>query len=175
MTDYSLRFLARSSRGPDELASDFYGRFDGALSKHMGQLHVSVIADVGDPVRDAMTVVVALHDMGIDVVRVDPDLVDASEIARRLNRSRQNVQQWATGARKSGFPDPISVVGGKRVWPWAMVLEWARTNVDHDEEPTLSLDDAVLADSHLVLLRRGNTAEWSAPLVGPSVATASHS
>lgn len=172
MTDYNFKFLAKSSRDIDELASDFYDTFDGTLSKHMGQLHVSVIAAVEDPVRGAVTVLFDLRTMGLEVTRVDQDLVDASEVASRLDRSRQNVQQWATGARKSGFPEPISVVGGKRFWPWAPVLEWARRELDFDEEPTLSLDDAALVDSHLVQLRRGAAPDWSASLLGLSVTRA---
>lgn len=63
----------------------------------------------------------------IFAVRIEPsDLVTAAEIARRLNRSRQSVQQLITGARSDGdFPVPVAGITAKTmIWSWKEVIEW---------------------------------------------------
>src|SRR5690625_502286 len=58
------------------------------------------------------------------VKRVEPsDLVTSAEIARRLGRSRQSVQQLISGARGGGgFPLPIAGVTAKTIlWSWQEV------------------------------------------------------
>lgn len=62
------------------------------------------------------------------VRQVDLDVVAASDIAVRLDQSREAVRLWVTGARGPGrFPAPLGVVGGRnatRVWAWADVYGW---------------------------------------------------
>lgn len=64
-----------------------------------------------------------------EVVAIDFDLVAISEIAIRLGLSREAVRLYVEGKRRSQsspFPRHIGVVGkGQRVWPWAVVHEWA--------------------------------------------------
>ncbi len=59
-------------------------------------------------------------------LRVDPDLVSVSDIARRVGRTRESVRLLVDGKRgPGGFPPPLGVVGeGIRVWQWSAVLEW---------------------------------------------------
>jgi hypothetical protein len=49
-----------------------------------------------------------------------------SDIARRVDRTRESVRLLVDGKRGAGgFPAPLGVVGeGIRVWPWSVVLEW---------------------------------------------------
>jgi hypothetical protein len=61
------------------------------------------------------------------VVRVEPDdLVTLAVIAERVGRSRQNVQQYASGTRGPGdFPSPLAQIDGStRVWEWSTVSAW---------------------------------------------------
>lgn len=63
----------------------------------------------------------------LTVCRVEPsDLVTSAEIARRLNRSRQSIQQIITGNRGDGdFPIPVAGVTAKTMmWSWQEVLQW---------------------------------------------------
>lgn len=63
----------------------------------------------------------------LQVKRVEPsDLVTSTEIARRLNRSRQSVQQLISGNRGDGdFPLPIAGVTAKTMlWSWQEVTHW---------------------------------------------------
>jgi hypothetical protein len=74
---------------------------------------------------------------GLRVVRVEPDdLVNASEIARRLGRTRESVRLLIAGARgPGGFPPPVSnLKGTSPIRSWAAVAEWC---LDH------RIDDAV--------------------------------
>jgi SAM-dependent methyltransferase len=63
---------------------------------------------------------------GLRIIRTDPDLVGVSDIARRIERSRQNVQQWVNGERNGGrpFPPPEGSAGRALVWRWADVNVW---------------------------------------------------
>jgi len=66
-------------------------------------------------------------DPRIKVVRVEPgDLVNASEIARRIQCTREYIRLLAQGKRGAGeFPTPHSGITGKTlVWSWAEVVRW---------------------------------------------------
>lgn len=63
---------------------------------------------------------------------VDRELVAVPDIASRLGVNRETVRAWSNNARRSlsPFPRPESVVGdGIRVWRWAVVNEWAQSNL----------------------------------------------
>lgn len=87
---------------------------------------------------------------GAHVVRVEPDeLVTMSEIAERLNRSRESIRLLVNGDRGSGdFPAPVSHVRKRnRLWRWPDVLRWFATRyeaefgdllVDVPEDPQIT-------------------------------------
>jgi len=54
------------------------------------------------------------------------DLVDATEIARRLGVSRpQVVHDWRR--RHPEFPDPVLRIANVHVWLWPDVAKWAKS------------------------------------------------
>lgn len=64
---------------------------------------------------------------GIKVLRVEPgDAVTASEIAYRLNKSREYVRLLISGKRgKGNFPAPISGIDRPtQIFSWAEVAKW---------------------------------------------------
>jgi predicted DNA-binding transcriptional regulator AlpA len=68
---------------------------------------------------------------GFDVLRVDQcSLVSASEIARRVNRSRQQIYQYMTGQRgPGGFPAPVfRFKEHSLLWRWSTVARWLADN-----------------------------------------------
>ena len=74
---------------------------------------------------------------GLSVKRVEPsDIVTSAEIARRLNRSRQSVQQLISGSRGSAdFPLPIAGVTTKTMlWSWLEVTRWFLEKGKLDDE-----------------------------------------
>lgn len=64
---------------------------------------------------------------GIRVIRVEPDeLVGVSEIAERVDRSRESVRLLSEGKRGRGdFPAPALLLHGRQpLWHWADVAKW---------------------------------------------------
>jgi hypothetical protein len=71
--------------------------------------------------------------IGAEVLRIDScDLVTQSEIAQRIDRSRQQVHQYVTGERgPGGFPPPacrMSEEQDSRLWDWREVASWLYQN-----------------------------------------------
>ncbi len=82
----------------------------------------------------------------LTVAHVEPDdVVNASEIARRLQWSREYVRLLARGSRgEGGFPSPQSGVTGKtRLWSWSAVLRWLK------EDDRLE-DGSILAEAETI-------------------------
>jgi len=73
---------------------------------------------------------------GMEVARVEPDdLVNQSQIADRVGRSRESIRLLISGARGPGtFPPPVSGVKGKmRIWNWSEVARWLASHSLIDE------------------------------------------
>ena len=51
------------------------------------------------------------------------DLVGPAEIAHRLNVRAQTVAVWKV---RGLLPPPALVVSNVPVWPWAVIVKWAR-------------------------------------------------
>ena len=66
----------------------------------------------------------------VSVRHVGADLVNATEVGKRLDVSREAVRTWATGIRgPADFPDHWCVLaGGQKLWTWASVHDWAAVN-----------------------------------------------
>ena len=60
------------------------------------------------------------------IVLEEDSLVTASEIARRVELSREQIRLLANGESGSGdFPKPSAILaGGQRLWAWSEVAEW---------------------------------------------------
>lgn len=91
---------------------------------------------------------------GCDVLRVDDQLVNASDIAEMTGRTPESIRQLAAGTRgPGGFPTPAGVVGnGVKIWRWAEVQPWLATRgIDTDVyAETLPLDVVATANAELV-------------------------
>jgi hypothetical protein len=88
------------------------------FDREAGSLEKAVLSAVRDTER---------ADPRIKVVRVEPgDLVNASEIARRIGCTREYVRLLTQGKRGKGeFPTPHSGITSKAlVWSWADVVRW---------------------------------------------------
>jgi hypothetical protein len=112
-----------------ERLAEWVGDRDGMASSD-GQ----TIATLFFGVSDCDKLHVLLHDAvrdlrgaGFEVVGLDFDLVNTTEIADRIGRTRQTVRQYVDGLRGPGqFPAPLGAPGGVRVWDWGSVNEWLR-------------------------------------------------
>lgn len=106
----------------DATLSMQYGRLYLEFSRSAKSLEEAIISAIND---------VRLAGIGAGVLRVDEcDLVTASEIARRIDRSRQLVHQYMSGKRgPGGFPPPeCHLTDHAPLWTWCAVSYWLVQN-----------------------------------------------
>lgn len=65
-----------------------------------------------------------LRHIGVPVSRLELDLVSISEIALRLDASRETVRLWTQGKRRAGFPAAFAAAGETMLWRWSDVHVW---------------------------------------------------
>jgi hypothetical protein len=114
----------------EDHVKSFYERFDGIIHHSAGRHTVLAYTESRDgALETAQHVVMVLEAIGFKVTGVDRELVNISDIADRVGRSRQSVRQLVTGQRGQGhFPLPVGSPGGVRVWTWSEVASWFRAN-----------------------------------------------
>ena len=106
---------------------------DATLSVRYGLIYAE-FTRAAESLKDA--ILTAIRDVrqanvGAEVLRVDEcNLVTPSEIARRINRTRQLVFQYINGQRgPGGFPPPECQLNeGSPLWSWCAVSYWLAQN-----------------------------------------------
>lgn len=99
-----------------------FGRVYLVFSREAISIKDAIVSAIRN-VRDAA--------IGADILRVDAcDLVTQADIARRMGRTRQLVNQYVTGTRGPGsFPAPAcNVSDGGPLWYWREVAQWLWQN-----------------------------------------------
>jgi hypothetical protein len=104
---------------------------DATISLRFGAIYLT-FSRVAPTLKEA--ILSAVRDVrraqiGADVLRVDDcNLVTQAEIARRIGRSRQLVNQYITSQRGPGaFPPPVGhITEGNPLWLWCDVAYWLR-------------------------------------------------
>ena len=125
-----------------------YGLLYLEFSRSAKSLKDAIVSAIGD---------VHKANLNAEILRVDEcNLVTISEIARRIDRSRQLVHQYANGQRgPGGFPPPeCHLTDHKPLWSWCEVSYWlSQNNLLRPEE---SWDAEVVAaiNNHLETARR---------------------
>ncbi|MDP1712056.1 MAG: hypothetical protein Q8K86_06330 [Candidatus Nanopelagicaceae bacterium] len=76
----------------------------------------------------------------IKIKRVDLDLVSLSQIAERLNVTREAVRLWATGERRQDFPAPFTSAGQSLLWAWSDVFDWLTEEEIQDDPLPLPIN-----------------------------------
>lgn len=95
-----------------------------------GQVEVEIEIDAPSA-ADAWTRIRAdLRHAGASPLRVALDLVSTSDIAARLEVSREIVRLWAAGKRREGYPAPFDRVSQSPVWRWSDIAEWVSAQED---------------------------------------------
>lgn len=109
-----------------------------------GQVTATVYIDDADTVAAVIQSADAIRTCfpNAAVTRVDDQLVAISDIADRLQVSREAVRLWVTGQRRKvdpPFPASRGTVSHGRnpmkVWAWPDVLDWLRAQYHLDPEP----------------------------------------
>ncbi|MHB1928777.1 MAG: helix-turn-helix transcriptional regulator [Acidimicrobiales bacterium] len=128
MNTYNLTLLVA---GVDEdRLDDIYEVTDGAANVELGDRWTSTVGydvQAGTFADAALRAIKLIEEVpGLRVVRVEPDqLVWASEIAERIGRTRQSIDQLVKAQRgPGGFPSPVSGTVRNPLWRWAEVEAW---------------------------------------------------
>jgi len=124
---------------PRALTTDFEaavfeaGCDDAALLQRGGTVYLEFDREAPSFLEAVLSAIGDVHAIpGAAVSRVEPDeLVTASEIARRIGRTRESVRLLAEGARgPGGFPAAATGSRGQRtrLWRWSEVASWLQAS-----------------------------------------------
>jgi len=117
---------------------------DASLMLYKGAIVVNFMRE-HDTFIDAVASAYAnLLESGVTIERFDPDfLVSSTDIANKINVSRQAVANYANGKRGEGFPPPIvRVTSSSPLWDWVDVSYWLYKNKQIEESV---FDDALVS------------------------------
>lgn len=128
------------------------------VGRTAGITQVDVEIEAESAERALARVIADLRGIGVTTRRVDLDLVNTSEIADRLGKSRETVRLWSTGGRRQGFPTPYAVVADSQVWAWSDVYNWATENgVEVEDVKPIPVD---VAESFTGAVTRARAIAW---------------
>jgi hypothetical protein len=129
---------------------------DGTISLQWGRVIItfsrtapSLYAALLSAIRDVRSA-----GIGADVLRIDDcSLVTQAEIARKIDRSRQQVHQYITGVRGPGnFPPPAcNLTDGVPLWYWCEVAYWLRQNDMIRQDAALQAQEIAMINAVLEL------------------------
>lgn len=123
MNSYEMIFFV-AGEVSDEQQQDMLEELDVTFSRTHEHTTL-VMGNFGghDCVEAAKTAVRELRTRGLGALRMQEDLVTRSEMAFRLDVTRQTVTHWASGTRRSRFPPPNRDTA-QGLWLWGDVMTW---------------------------------------------------
>jgi len=128
MAEHNFRLRIEGTYADAVLDALFEAGCDDATISHEGDLLFAEFDREADSLLDAVLTAIADVESveGLTVLHVDhDDLVWASEIAERVGRTRQSVDQLIKGRRgPGGFPSPASHATRNPLWRWSEVETW---------------------------------------------------
>lgn len=129
---------------------------DATISLRFGRIYLTFTRSATSLKDAIISAVKNVRESGIaaTVLRVDEcDLVTQSEIARRIQRSRQLVNQYISGGRgPGGFPAPAcNITDGAPLWHWCEVAYWLGVNGIIKEDEVREAQDLTVINSVLEL------------------------
>lgn len=135
-TEYDFTLLLGGiSEITDDIAQklDEAGCDDATLSQRSGRVYLSFSRRSTSMKNAIMSAIqdVLNADVGATIDRIDEcSLVTQADIARRIGRTRQLVNQYINGLRGPGyFPPPAcNIVDGVPLWYWCEVAYWLFDN-----------------------------------------------
>lgn len=97
---------------------------------------------------------------GAKVEGVDRDLVNSTDIAQRVDLTREAVRKWTT---RDDFPQPQAVVGkdSMKIWAWTQVVEWLNSvrGIDMGDSP-LSVQQMTHLENCIMRNPDHTTTQW---------------
>lgn len=109
-----------------------------------------------------------LRQIDVSIVRFDMDLVSVSEIAMRLDVSRETTRLWSQGKRRAGFPPAFSAAGETLLWRWSDVYAWGvAQGLEVDELIPIPADVVDAYNGALAQLRATRDSGWFSAITRP--------
>lgn len=110
---------------------------------------------------------------GLKVEGVVRDFVNATDIANRVDLSREAVRKWTS---RTDFPKPEGVVGGDsmKIWAWTQVVQWLQDVRGIDmEDNLLTMKQMTQLENCLMRNPDHTTVQWhkaaqAAPVFQPT-------
>ncbi len=119
----------------DEQVDTLYsaGCDDATVAQRGGRVYMTFSREADSMIGAIISAIENIQkaDIGASVLRIDTcNLVTQAEVARRLDRSRQNMEQYVSGKRgPGGFPAPAcNIKEGQPLFYWCEVAYWAYQN-----------------------------------------------
>lgn len=140
---YSFTLILAGDVSLEELEASIYGA--GCDDTLVGMRNGIAFVDFDREAESLSAAIMSAIDdikaiKGATVLRIEPDdLVNMSEIATRLNQSRESIRKYINNERRAGgFPAPISNVTGRSMrWRWNEVAKWLIANGKLADDHTL--------------------------------------
>ena len=175
MAEHEFTLLIDGDLSDEQTAARLFdaGCDDATFGTHGGTAYGEFVRDAAnfaDAVLSAIDQVE--HRARLTVTRVEPDdIVTMTDIADRLERSRESVRLLIEGRRgPGGFPPPLTHARERtRLWRWSDVAEWLEQLNDKDRESArfvAALNAALELRRHLPTLTDGLAAKHIIGLVG---------
>ena len=99
-----------------------------------------------NPVADAVALADNLQGLGVNLLRLDLDLVNQNAIAARCGVTRAAVSKWVNcSTLAQPFPRPYTAITGP-VWAWCDVSQWLGRTVNRSFDGSSSLTSAQVAE-----------------------------
>lgn len=137
------------------------GRTGGVVS-----IDAEITAD--SPVSALTQLASDLRQIGAVVVRFDMDLVSISEIAMRLDVSRETARLWSQGKRRAGFPAAFNAAGETLLWRWSEVYAWTGDQgLESDDLVPVPADVIDAYNGALAQLRASRDEGWFSAITRP--------
>lgn len=142
---------------------------DSTISQRYGRVFLTFCRESDSMVHAIVSAINDIKESGIsaNVMRVDTcNLVTPAEIARRLGRTRQNIDQYIRAKRgPGGFPAPAcNLCEGSPLYYWCEVAYWAKCNNllserENKEAQEIATLNTILELEHLKVIAPEITAE----------------
>lgn len=134
--EFDFAIIANCPQGLTPVVEDALfeaGCDDVTLSIRYGLLYLEFSRSAQNLQEAIVSAILDIRKSELDlrVIRVDEcNLVSASDIARRSDRSRQMIHQYMTGKRgPGGFPPPVcNLADHAPLWAWCAVSYWLVQN-----------------------------------------------
>jgi predicted DNA-binding transcriptional regulator AlpA len=158
MKTYNFLLVLSSNNSADEELEDRLfeaGCDDATLSYRNETAYLEFDREAASFKEAILSAIKQVENTNIIVERIEPDdLVNASEIARRIKKSREYVRLLIEGKRgKTNFPKPVSGMSQKSlIWSWSKIADWLQKNEFIDYESVTIAQD--IADINYALFYR---------------------